>query len=68
MLSTTYIILKPKRIHRELTCTTALQNSNEFMNTDSSGISLTSSGVNLCHSADSMSKDVGKSEYKPLKP
>lgn len=50
------------------TWTTALQNSNEFMNDVSLGISATSSGVMRYQSLDSTSNEFGSDEYRPPSP
>lgn len=50
------------------TCTTALQNSKEFMNNVSSGISVTSSGVIRFQSTELISNVFGRREYKPPSP
>lgn len=50
------------------TWTTALQNSSEFMNDVSFGISATSSGVMRYQSMDNTSNEFGNDEYRPPRP
>lgn len=51
-----------------ITWITALQNSNEFKNMASSGVSLISSGVNWCQSSATSGNLRGNKEYNPLSP